>query len=1831
MAEDLNIRIKIDADTKNAEAVSDSIRKINDASTASTAGVDKLTDRIAYMGHAIAGVYAATEVFSFLKSSINDTLELADSLNKLSQKTGQSVDSLYALQAAAKLSDVDMAALQTSLVKFNKSLGEIQTGGGDTAANALKNLGISSKDASGHLKDSNAILLEVSDRFQKMQNGIAKTTLATQLFGKAGANMIPLLNSGKDALTEFAGVLNTEAAQAAERFNDSITRLGLAHKSVLMGAMKETVPILDLLSGKFEKSANNAESMRQRTELLTQGIKAIAEVAFGASYAIQRVGTTFGVLASAAVFAVKGDFALAKEAIKNGNAEIDKLSTEYAERHLMLWDKGYQQAMDSVDKKSTKKNNQEIQLQDYKKTADEAKKLADQIAKDHKEINEFLAKSAASILGPEATKAQSISATFQKELEKTHGNLTLKSKLYAAWYIEQSKAAQEFADKQTKIIGGFYSDVNQAYSTLQKELSKAAVDSISDPLQKLQAELELKIADINDKISSEYEKIGKSYGEALKAAVTDEQLAAVIDRMKGASEQIEAARAKMIDNETAKYEKQADTIKYKWLDDVLVNINKGLDSTIFDALTGKFESFGDWLKKFWSNLWQSLAMGVSRSLSGTLVDSLGSSLRSTLSAQSSGGSSYFSTVARAFGGASLAPAITGSTISAQNLGSVLGSIGASSSATDANTFITSAGSVISVDSSGTGTVLKAGSDIASAISSSSSGGGIASMLNMASSANSLYNLASLSVGGSIMSGAASLSSGVTGIMGTFGASEAAMSSAHYGIMNAANGFANPLMTSASIQAGEAVPMAQAGGAYAAGATVGAAIGYGLGKLGDSLAGSKTQAGTTGAVGGAVAGTYFVATGDPIGAAAILITSTIVGGLMGSTTVNGSGIQVNPDKSFSKYEDSTYSNWFHSSDKHSTSPLDSATALAIQNEINGYKLLLGKLNSSYKELQLSVGTYSAGTLQSDFIPKAFLESLMSKPVEEMKGYFMQPDTALLEKVYGQWQQYAAGTKTTVNEAIAKAFGDLSATDSKMQALDLTLRGFDGNSIVAINDSALAIQSAKDQLLTLGASSTDMASLTTSNFATMQQSILGSNPTPAMIEAWNNLGSSMLGLSGVLQTVQQTIDELNGISISQSKYNAATSLLDKNDTFYGMSKSEIGAWLKAQAGSQNWQTKLTAHDLSVATAYKNTDEYKAFVPQKATAAYTYTPTTQAIAPYTPPISTQSSTGDSNTVYDPTADLKKVKDGLLSESESRAKNIALLKQYGITDVNTYEKFKDGVNKVGASSFKTADDLNAFGSAVSSVGGSIKSYEDTIKSVQQATKDGITSTLGYTKNLYGGYNTTAQNNTWFSGVGGKAAIEYGNTLAKWANDPSRKDPTAAKEMSESYNTALQGWVSSLNQAKAAIEGFRTSIGLTIDGMKFDLYSSDKTKYAKYADSVVTNEQVAAAIAKITSGDSADAVANAQTAQTLVQTQLNQQTSLLGKIHETATKQLEVAKYAKDLALGDFSPYAVAKKQEMAQGLYLKALNNKDYAGVQQYSTEYLKNAMATMGYGDYKTTFDRVTAEILGMKDATLKDTDTVESLTKKQTEAVNKLKDDSVNWLSKIDGSLLGQQKTVIDKLEEVRKAFNIPAPIVNVTVNGTQVQTNTTQTTNSLAGTNSMGSQWTMADYDRYVQSYKDTSTLWGNASYDKTNLASSLRGIASNIDTVGAVFNKNDNFYSAVDSWLKSKGFADGDYTGDGGKYEIAGPAHRGEFIFTQEQTRAIGVPALRDIARNGIGSQIVNLVSNVTNKGSDAETIKLLREILEQLKAQGREQERQRRTGMPVEVKNTILGVQVVA
>lgn len=170
-----------------------------------------------------------------LVASVQSAIDTGDQLNKLSQKTGIAVESLSTLAYAGDLSGVSIDALASGIKKLSVNMAEASTSATGKAAEAFKALGVEVKGIDGALRASDDVLGDIADSFANMKDGAGKTALAVALFGKAGADLIPLLNNGRKGLAEFKEeaeklglVMSGKTAKAAEEFNDNMRKLALS-------------------------------------------------------------------------------------------------------------------------------------------------------------------------------------------------------------------------------------------------------------------------------------------------------------------------------------------------------------------------------------------------------------------------------------------------------------------------------------------------------------------------------------------------------------------------------------------------------------------------------------------------------------------------------------------------------------------------------------------------------------------------------------------------------------------------------------------------------------------------------------------------------------------------------------------------------------------------------------------------------------------------------------------------------------------------------------------------------------------------------------------------------------------------------------------------------------------------------------------------------------------------------------------------------------------------------------------------------------------------------------------------------------------------------------------------------------------------------------------------------------------------------------------------------------------------------------------------------------------------------------------------------------------
>ena len=306
------------------EAGERSLKKIESASQPASAGLNLLskaandafvrmedaTSRLGMLGSVLgrlgpAGLIVGASVAAVgygMHQLVVPVAEVGEELNKLSQKTAVSVEALSALLYASELSDVSAESLTKALKFLSTAMFDAKVKGGEGSA-ALKAFGVSALDAQGQIRPTEQVLLDLAEKFAAMPDSAEKAALAVKLFGKNGLDMIPMLNQGRNGLTEMMEeakrlglVMSADAARAAEEFNDNMKRLHAVNEGVQRQIGSALLPILADLTEQMFLAKTEAGGFTSELQAITHNRQQVLTF-------LEEVATGLGFIAESAVLA----------------------------------------------------------------------------------------------------------------------------------------------------------------------------------------------------------------------------------------------------------------------------------------------------------------------------------------------------------------------------------------------------------------------------------------------------------------------------------------------------------------------------------------------------------------------------------------------------------------------------------------------------------------------------------------------------------------------------------------------------------------------------------------------------------------------------------------------------------------------------------------------------------------------------------------------------------------------------------------------------------------------------------------------------------------------------------------------------------------------------------------------------------------------------------------------------------------------------------------------------------------------------------------------------------------------------------------------------------------------------------------------------------------------------------------------------------------------------------------------------------------------------------------------------------------------------------------
>lgn len=180
----------------------------------------------------------------------NKAASAMDVIDKGSAKVGISKQAYQEWSYVLGQNGMDISKLEVGMKTLTSKM-DAAASGTKSAQEAFDKLGVSWEDGNGKLKSQETMMNEALHALADMENGTEKARLATELFGKAGIEMMPMLNNGSegmDALTkrahELGLVVSDEAVSAGVLLGDTMADVKDSFSMVVTKIGTELFPVI---------------------------------------------------------------------------------------------------------------------------------------------------------------------------------------------------------------------------------------------------------------------------------------------------------------------------------------------------------------------------------------------------------------------------------------------------------------------------------------------------------------------------------------------------------------------------------------------------------------------------------------------------------------------------------------------------------------------------------------------------------------------------------------------------------------------------------------------------------------------------------------------------------------------------------------------------------------------------------------------------------------------------------------------------------------------------------------------------------------------------------------------------------------------------------------------------------------------------------------------------------------------------------------------------------------------------------------------------------------------------------------------------------------------------------------------------------------------------------------------------------------------------------------------------------------------------------------------------------------------------------------------------
>jgi len=241
-------------------------------------GVDKVGKSLRSMGKSLS-LKVTAPVAAFGTLAVRQFAKVGDEIAKTSKRVGISTKTLSGLRLSADLAGSSFRELVTGFRRLSSAAFDAKSGLAESKR-AFDELDVSVTDSRGNLRSMEDIFFDVADGIAQMEDQTKAAALAQDVFGRAGLQLIPLLQQGSAAIREqmeeaerLGIVFDEGTAKAAEDLTDAITRMRAAFLGV---ALKIASVVGPTLTNVFETIATKIAAIPKRTLILGAAIAVLA-------------------------------------------------------------------------------------------------------------------------------------------------------------------------------------------------------------------------------------------------------------------------------------------------------------------------------------------------------------------------------------------------------------------------------------------------------------------------------------------------------------------------------------------------------------------------------------------------------------------------------------------------------------------------------------------------------------------------------------------------------------------------------------------------------------------------------------------------------------------------------------------------------------------------------------------------------------------------------------------------------------------------------------------------------------------------------------------------------------------------------------------------------------------------------------------------------------------------------------------------------------------------------------------------------------------------------------------------------------------------------------------------------------------------------------------------------------------------------------------------------------------------------------------------------------------------------------------------------------------